>query len=528
MLLLFLAACTHAPQTDSYGEKRGTVHFPVSCNQAAGRLMERGIALLHHMTYGDARKTFQAATEADADCAMGYWGVALTLTQPLWPPIPDEATLRHGWEMIEQAQSRGEKTEREQAYIGALEAYYRDGWNRDEASRLASFDQAWEKVHRQFPDDLEAACFYALAHIAAAPPGDKSYQNQERAGAIAEDVLAAVPDHPGAHHYIIHAYDYPGLAERALAVARNYGKVAPEIPHALHMPTHIFTRLGLWQESIDWNIRSADAARKANSSMHFLHALDYLAYAYLQRAQDQKAQEVLDRAMSLEGPFDPINRAAGAYTLAAVPARLALERQQWADAAGLEPRQPSSYPWNDKLAPYEAITHFARALGAGHTGDFPAARQSTEKLSALHDSVVQTNAYWAGQIEIQRTAAQAWLAHEEKKQVEALKLMRHAAELEAATHKHPVTPGEVLPARELLADLLLALDRPQDALAEYRISLERSPDRFNSLYGAGHAAELAGERQKAAAFYQKLVEVCAQADTERPRLRHAKEFLASN
>ncbi len=532
---LFLIALAFVPGgaiaglVDDYGDKLGTVHLPVSCSEPSQRLMESGVALLHHMTYAGARRVFEAVREAEPDCALAYWGIAMTYVHPLWPDTPTEEELKLGLDLLKLAKTRGQKTERERAYIAALEAYYENALERDERARLASFDQAWEKVHREFPDDLEAASFYALAHLATAKSKDKSYRTQKEVGAIVEKVLAQIPDHPGAHHYIIHAYDFPGLADRALEVARNYGKLAPEVPHALHMPTHIFTRLGLWQESIDWNRRSAAAAWKNRVdgaiSLHYPHALDYLAYAYLQQGQDEKAKEVMETTLSLSDPFHDLNAASSAYALAAIPARWNLERQQWGAAANLKPREPASFHWGDRFAAYEAITHFARALGAARNGNATAARSALRELETLHDIVAQKSAYWANQIKIQQLSARAWLALEQRNQVEALRLMQLAAGLEASTEKHPTTPGEVLPARELLGDMLLELERPEDALAEYEAALKRSPNRFNSLYGAGRAAELAGDEKKARAYYQKLLEVAAQADTVRPRLQHARRFL---
>jgi tetratricopeptide (TPR) repeat protein len=515
--------------TDDYGDKLGTVHFSVSCNERAQQLMERGAALLHSMTYASARRVFEAASATDPDCALAYWGQAMTLVHPLWSDPPSQADFKRGQALVNEAKTRGERTERERAYIAALEAYYSQGWNRDETANLASFEEGWEKVHHQFPKDLEAACFYALAHMATADPADKTYAKQRRAGAIAEKVRAQVPDHPGAHHYIIHAYDYPALAEKALPAARSYGKIAPEVPHALHMPTHIFTRLGFWEESITMNKRSAVAALKhpvgGAISLHYLHALDYLAYAYLQRAEDQKAKQVLETLNALQGPLQP--HTASAYTLAVVPARLALERQEWADAVSLVPRTPSNYPW-DRYPAMEAITHFARALGAARSGDGQAARQALDKLAALREQTAKTSAYWAKQVEIQRLSAMAWLAYEEGKREGALNIMRKAAELETSTEKHPVTPGELLPARELLADMLLQMGRHKEAQAEYEATLERSANRFNSLYGAGRAAELAGDKNEARTYYQRLFDLASQADTQRPRLQHARRFLDSN
>jgi tetratricopeptide (TPR) repeat protein len=516
---------------DNYGDNIGTVNFPVSCSESSQRLMERGVALLHHMTYAGARKIFEVTREADPNCALSYWGVAMTYVHPLWLDPPNEEELKLGLDLIKLAQKRGHKTEREHAYIAALEAYFKNAQERDQRTRIASFEQAWERVYHEFPDDLEAASFYALAHMATATIKDKSYQKQKEAGAIMEKILVQIPDNPGAHHYIIHAYDFPGLADRALKVARNYGKVAPEVPHALHMPSHIFTRLGLWQESIDWNVRSASAAWKNKVdgaiTLHYLHALDYLAYAYLQQVQDEKAKEIMETVLSLSGPFYDLNVEATAYALAAIPARYTLERQKWEDAAKLKTREPASFQWGSRFAAFEATTHFARALGAARSGNINAAQSALKELEALHDIVAQKNVYWAGQIRIQQLSAKAWLAFEKGKQAEALRLMQQAARLEASTEKHPVTPGEVLPARELLGDMLLKLKRPKEALAEYETGLKRSPNRFNSLYGAGWAAELAGDKKKAAAYYQKLLKVTVQADTKRPRLQNARRFLVS-
>jgi tetratricopeptide (TPR) repeat protein len=451
----------------------------------------------------------------------------MTLVHPLWSDPPSQADFKRGQALVSEAKTRGQTTERERAYIEAVEAYYAEGWNRDETTNLAGFEERWEEVYRQFPKDMEAASFYALAHMATADPTDKTYAKQRRAGAIAEKVRAQIPDHPGAHHYMIHAYDYPALAEGALAAARSYGKIAPEVPHALHMPTHIFTRLGFWQESITMNKRSAAAALKHPVgdaiSMHYLHALDYLAYAYLQRAEDQKAKQVLDTLEALEGPFQA--HVGSSYTLAGVPARLALERQEWANAASLEPRTPSNYPW-DRFPATEAITYFARALGAARSGNEQAARQALDRLAELRKLTAETSAYWAKQVEIQRLSAMAWLEYEKGEQEVALDIMRRAAALEASTEKHPVTPGEVLPARELLADMLLDMGRHKQAQAEYEAALERSANRFNSLYGAGRAAELRGNRRQAAFYYKKLVEITG--GTERERLKQVRIFLAKN
>jgi tetratricopeptide (TPR) repeat protein len=358
-------------------------------------------------------------------------------------------------------------------------------------------------------------------------PADKTFSKQQAAGAMAEQVLAEISDHPGAHHYIIHAYDNPALSAQAVDVARSYGKVAPEIPHALHMPTHTFTRLGLWRESIDWNRRSADAALNrpvgGKISLHYFHALDYLAYAYLQGAEDQKALDVMREMEGVEPPYQA--HLASAYTFAAVPARLVLERRLWEDAAALEPRRPSEYPWETAPA-MEAITYFAKALGAARSGRLAEARTNLETLTTIHERVAAASPYWSTQVEIQRLSALAWLQLAEGSQDEAQSTMSTAAELEAGTEKHPVTPGEVLPARELLADMLLELGRPAEALAEYEAALDRSPNRFNSLWGAGRAAELIGDTEGAVTYYRALLELCDNADTEREQLQHARAYLA--
>ncbi len=376
---------------------------------------------------------------------------------------------------------------------------------------------------------MEAASFYALALMATALPSDKTYAKQIQAGNLAKQVLTEIPDHPGGHHYIIHAYDYPSLARDALEVAHSYGEIAPAIPHALHMPTHIFTRLGYWQESINMNRRAADAALKHPAgdqvSAHYLHALDYMAYAHLQRAEDEKAQAVLELLDNFQGSAQ--TRVASAYSFAAVPARIALERQQWADAAVLIPRIPANYPW-DQFPAMEAITHFAKAIGAARSGDRETAVQSLRRLEELRDEAVRTSDYWANQIEIQRLSGEAWLTYEEGKKLEALEMMRRNAELESSTEKHPVTPGEVLPAREQYADMLVEMGQYQKALGEYELALERNPNRLNSLYGAGRAAELAGNVSKAQQYYGMLVEMTSESGNDLERIQVAKAFLTKN
>jgi len=529
ILLLAFSACDRSDKDgkDSYGEQLGSVEIPLSCSDEANRQVERGTALLHHMTYEGARSEFASARTADPACAIAYWGEAMTHIHPLWSDPPGEEAFEAGREILMQARELESIGEREEAYISAAEAYYAAGMNQTEQPNLAAFADAWKSVHEQYPEDPEAATFHALSLLATADPSDKSYTVQKRSGAIAAEVLEQIPDHPGAHHYVIHSYDYPPLAENALETARSYGEIAPAVPHALHMPSHIFTRLGYWEESIDMNLRSADAALNhpagSGISLHYLHALDYLSYAYLQRGDDENAEGVLNRLNDLDGPFQA--HVGSAYTFAAVPARLTLERHRWEEAAGLEPRTPAEYPW-DNFPAMEAISHFARAIGGARSGDLETAKNALERLSVLQDQTAPASPYWATQVEIQRRAAEAWLAFAEERREEALELMTDAAERESATEKHPVTPGEVLPARELLADMLFEMGRYESALAEYANALERNPNRYNSLYGAARAAELEGDEDAAVRYYSKLMEVTAESGSQRAGLEHASSYLA--
>ena len=519
-------ASTPKNYADSYGDQLGTVQFPMSCSAEAVPLVERGVALLHHMTYHGARASFAAAAQTDPECAMSYWGQAMTYIHPLWSDAPSKEVFDTGLSLIDKARKHGDKTDREKAYIDAVAAYYETGWNKKETKNLQSFEAGWEKVYRNFPDDVEAASFYALAHMATASPGDKTLSKQKQSGAIVEKVLNQVPNHPGAHHYLIHAYDYPPMAPRALDVARSYGKIAPDIPHALHMPTHIFTRLGLWQESIIMNRRSAEAALRHPAgneiSLHYPHALDYLAYAYLQQADDRRARQVMAEISNENGPFQ--THIAASYAFTAIPARYALERQQWTEAAVLKPALPDNYSM-DKFPAMEAVTYFARALGAARSGDTASANQALEKLNGFKTSAGKTSGYWAKQIEIQRLSAKAWILYQEGNKEEALTLMRQAADLETSTEKHPVTPGEILPARELLGDMLLDMGRYEEARIEYETALKRSPNRLNSLYGAGLAAELGGEGNPET-YYRRIVEMTGGVTSDRKQVNHAKRFLA--
>src|SRR5215813_5072199 len=510
------------------GEKLGTVHFPVSCAPGVQADFERAVALLHSFWYEEALKAFTAVTTADPNCAMGYWGIAMSVYYPLWQP-PSPILLQKGSAAVDKARTLY-ATPREKDYIGAIDTYYRDDDKLDHRARAAAYEKAMEQVYRRYPDDREAAVFYALALNATAAPTDKTYANQLKAGAILDKVFAEQPDHPGVAHYIIHSYDYPPLANRGLVAARGYAKTAPSVPHAQHMPSHIFTRLGLWQESIDSNRASASAGTAYYAKLgkdtvwdQTLHALDYVVYAYLQTGQDKQARAVLEELTGMQ-KSEPESFVA-AYAYAAIPARIALEQHRWSEAAALGPAS-KPFPW-DRFAWAEAITSFGRAIGAARSGDAANARAEVQKLDGYRTALVAAKqTYWAEQVNIQQQAATAWAARAEGRNDEALKLMRVVVDLADSTEKHPVTPAPVVPARELLGGMLLDLNQPAQALVEFEASATREPNRFNGLFGAARAAELSGNLAKAKTLYAKLVSMCDRADGDRAELRHAKAVLA--
>lgn len=512
------------------GEKLGRINFPVSCNGAAQQQFNRAIALLHSFWYEEAEKGFVEVTKTDPKCGMGYWGIAMSSYHPVWAP-PVAAELRNGMAAMQKANGVGARTQRERDYIKAIETFYQDADKSDHRTRALAYERAMEELYLRYPKDHEAAVFYALALLGTALPTDKTYANQKKAAEILNKILTNEPEHPGVAHYLIHSFDYPALAPLALTAARSYARIAPSSPHALHMPSHIFTRLGLWQESIESNIASAAAAKDHVARTHpgaasfdQLHAMDYLAYAYLQTAQDGKVKEIVN-ALDGMNKVDA-NTFAAAYAFAAIPARYALERRQWTEAAALKVH-PADFPWKN-FAYAEAMIYFARSLGASRSGDTAGASKEIERLSSIQKSLAEAKEnYWATQVEIERRTAAAWLAHAKGNQEEALKLMQSAADLEDTTEKHPVTPGAIVPARELLGELLLELRQPQQALKEFEASLLVSPNRFNGLYGAAKAAELSGDREKARTFYAKLTALGERSDGQRPELQAAKVFLAS-
>lgn len=535
VLFPWVGAAQEEHQHHEPGEKIGKVSFPVSCSPQAQQQFNRAVAWLHSFEYGESERAFNDVAATDPRCAMAHWGAAMSLYHQLWAP-PTPAELAKGNQSVQRAKQIGAKTRRERDYIDAIALFFTDWEKVDHSTRASRYEHAMEQVYTRYPGDREGGVFYALALNAVAlatVPMDKTYAKQKKAAAILNRVLRLEPDHPGVTHYLIHSYDYPPVAHLALGAARRYARIAPSSAHALHMPSHIFTRLGLWEEDVATNIKSENAAKDYAQRNHLigvwdeqLHAMDYLAYAYLQQARDREARSVLDELKAIP-KTNPENFKC-AYSFAAIPARWALERRVWSEAAELKV-EPVNFPWS-RFQWAEAITHFARAIGAARNGDRDRARVEVEKLGVVQKQLVgaKDNYDWATQVEIQHRAAAAWLAKAEEKNTEALQLMRSAADLEDSTDKHPVTPGAVIPARELLGDMLLELERPAEALKEYEVSLQTSPNRFGGLYGAGRAAELANDPKKARAFYLKLTANCENADGDRSELAHARKFLAGN
>jgi hypothetical protein len=500
-------------------DKLGEVDFPVSCNPAAQEQFNRALAMLHSFFYPEAAKTFSRATELDPACAMGHWGVAMSWWYPLWYP-PTKESFQRGNAALEKAAAAAAPTERERAYIAALGEFYGDFENTDNKARSLAYEKAMAALVQGFPDDLEAAAFYALALQATANPNDKTYANQLKSADILEKIFAKHPDHPGIAHYLIHAYDYPELAPRALKAARLYGAIAPSMPHALHMPSHTYIALGLWRDSIESNLAAGAAARKLGWIPEELHSEDYLVYAYLQLAEPASARDVLKQIAEVRVEENartlPVD-----YAVAAAPARYALEQQRWEEAAALQ-------PFASRFPATQALTHFARALGAAHLGATREAGEEIAQLMQIRDVLAKSRQdYWAKQVEVQCQAAQAWLAWAAGDADHAIEQMRSAVGVEESTYKHPITPGQLLPARELMGDLLLALGKPEAALAEYEASLHANPNRFNGVFGAARSAELAGFGSKAADYYRKLLELARSAEGERKEIRQARLFLSS-
>jgi tetratricopeptide (TPR) repeat protein len=528
LLFVFLASLGYAqaqPFPNSTEESLGKVDIAISCGKDVQARFNKALALLHNMMYLQAEKEFKAVSDLDPDCAMAYWGISMTLFHPLWAP-PSNAELQRGWESVQKASALRPSTEREKGYIDAATAFYKNWESMSHPARISAWEKAQEKVFKNFPDDIDAGALYALAHLATAPKGDKTFKHQEKAGQLLDRMRKKAPAHPGLFHYTIHAYDNPRFASRALEVAKAYDKIAPDAPHAQHMPSHIFVRMGLWTLVSEWNTRSAAAAKKQSRpgelSLHYIHAMDYLMYAYLQKTFDKMALETLNEINDVENYQDSF---ASAYGIAAAQARFYLEQRQWANAAKLIPRMHSRFPWH-KYPQFEAITYFARGLGMARSGDVSGALNEIRMLDKLYERTVKAGQdYWAVLVDSQRKTVTAWAEFEDKGTVRALSLMKKAADIEDSVDKHPVTPGAVLPARELLGDMLVLLGKYDDAIGAYESSLKISPNRFNSLYGAGYAAESARDFEKAKYYYTKLIKLTAGAERNRLSLKKAKAFL---
>jgi tetratricopeptide (TPR) repeat protein len=536
----------HAGHQHEHSEKLGRVNFTVFCNPQAQRQFNRAVAWLHSFEYQEAEKAFTEVTVTDPRCGMGYWGIAMSNYHPIWAP-PTAAELQKGSSAIEKAKATGPRTQRERDYIAAIEVFYKDGDNVDHRTRTFAYSDAMKQLSRRYPSDREAGVFYALTLIATGMmSNDKTYAREKEGVQILNRVLAREPQHPGVAHYIIHSFDYPALAHLALPAARSYAKIAPASSHAQHMPSHIFTRLGLWQEAISSNLNAKSSAeahavrnRMPGAWDQQLHAMDYLAYAYLQGARDKEAWGVLEELLKIHN-VEPQSFAV-AYSATAIPARYALERRRWDEAAKLTlPAGLVDFPWQ-RFPWAVAHIHFARAVGAVRAGDTVSARQDVEKLAAIQKTLVEVKGGydWSKQVEIERQVASAWLAHAEGKHDESLRLMRAAADVDDATDKHPVTPGAILPPREQLGELLLELKQPGTALREFETSLRNAPNRFNGIYGAARAARLATDQKTLAAdrtktyydhraktYYGKLIELTRDADSVRPEIEEAKAFLA--
>src|SRR5437667_5092763 len=546
LLTLRDVKCATAPEP---GDLRaaGKVTFPVSCAPAVQSEFARGVALLHSFFYEEARRVFTSVAERDPKCAMAQWGIAMTWWHPIWtPPTPDE--MNAGKAAIEKAMAMDAGSDREREFITALNVYYNN--NTPDSSTAAAVGQschgpvgprdrviAYEKAMRQlrdkYPDDFEIQAFYAFAVLAVgyATPNDTSLSKQLEAAAILEKLWKQNANHPGVVHYLIHCYDYPALAQRGLAAAQTYDSIAPWVPHALHMPSHIFTRLGMWDESIAANRASAEASRAYAAMRHRdateaeeLHALDYMAYSYLQEAQDTEAKKIVDVAAKVR-KTNPELEFIAAYALAAIPTRYAFERNDWAAAATLPiPDLPhwSTFPF------LEALIEYGHALGYAHTGDLDGARKAISRMQQLHDATKDPKFdYFKRHLDLQMQAASAWVTAAEGNKSEAIEMLRRAADAEDVLGKHPVSPGAFVPIREQLGNLLLQIGQPKQAQAEFEAALKIYPGRFKGLYGAAQAAELTGDNEKASRYYTKLAAQTSKAGGSRDELNHVREFLSA-
>lgn len=515
-----------AQATPHAGHGLGTVNFPVSCSRTAQAEINSGVALLHHMTYPQAQEAFQRAAALDSTCAMAHWGVAMTLFQPLWPTRPDLAARQRGWDAVQHAKALGLPTARERLLVAAAEAFFLEPESADYWLRIRRWETAMQRAYAAHPNDADIATLYALAHLATTPSDSMSRSHPDRAANILLGVYRRQPDHPGAMHYLVHANDVPGRERQLVAITRKYDSLAPSNPHALHMPTHIYVRLGEWDGVIRGNRLAADAALLHPAGEwvwdEFPHAIEYLVYAHLQQGDDLKAGAEVKR---LHGTprLQPTFKTA--FHLASTAARYALEREAWDEAARITPGDPASLAW-DRFPWPEAVAHFARGLGAAHVGQRDRAAAAVVRLAQLRAKIEGAGELlFARNIAVLQLELSAWLAHLDRRSASSVALMQAAEALEASTPKHAVTPGPTLPAAELLGHLFMAQQQPAAALAAYTRSLARYPRRFNSLLGAARSAVALGEAREARLRYQELVEV-GRGGTRAAAMAEAREYLS--
>ena len=512
-----LVSAPAAIAQDAGDQQLGSVHFATSCNEVGQRRFDRAMRYQHSFWYRASKEIFEEALKADPECAIAYWGIALSLLYNPHAPAPAE-NLPLGLAALNKSKEIGAKSQREKDYIDALLAFYADHEKTDHRTRVQAYLKAVDALAAKYPDDDEAQIALAITLNVSASPADKTYAQQLRGAAILKPILQRQPRHPGVAHYLIHLYDYPALAEKGLDAAHLYATIAPAAPHAQHMPSHIYTRVGFWKESISSNMASAKAAKADKEWDDQMHGMDYLVYAHLQLAQDKEARAVLDEMSATKG----YRRFAGFYALAASEARYAVERGDWAAAASLPVRTTS-------ILYADAVAHFARALGAARSGNPAAAEPEIAKLAELRDKLsAARDGYWPGIVDIQRQVASAWVLYAQGKHDEALTAMRAAVEAEDKTEKHPVTPGPLAPARELYGAMLLDRGMAAEALAAYEATLQKEPNRFNAFAGAANSAARLGDNTKAKTYYEKLATLANGSNAMRAELTAAKEFLAKN
>ena len=529
LLAAFLLCCLPAfsqeeghHHEDLSANQLGTVHFPISCVTSVQQPFERGVALLHSFWYEEAQKQFAEIAQVDPHCAMAHWGLAMSYWHQLWNH-PDAKTIKKGEADVRRAKALHTTDDRERGYVAAMDAFYGGDKHRTYQTRADAYAKAMEEASKRHPEDREAAVFYALSLLASAPDGDTTFTNEKKAAAVLEPIFAQDADHPGVAHYLIHAYDSPQMAQLGLPAARRYAQIAPASPHALHMPSHIFARLGLWQDDIDSNLASIAATRKT-AAMHMggeghqFHAMDFLEYAYLQSGREADAQALIKdvQAMPEMKDMENVGYDPRIYALVALPARYALEMHHWADAAALAP-----VPGAD--AGDKAITFWARAIGAARSGNTAQAYENAAELKRVQKTLRHEKRYIAANyVEKDYSEAMAWADFASGKHEDALKAMRAIASAQEAEGDEPMA----IPAREMAADMLVEMKQPAQALTEYEADLKFNPKRFDGLYGAARAAELAGNHEQANSYYAELVAVCNGAKSERPELSHAKQLLA--